>query len=362
MTPSRNQVVFQQLVEDGGIDIESSPLFEQNPDPVPDEIDFDRVEGLLWGLAIGDALGRDTEGMQVGERRAHHGEITDYNPNGSGRADSDSQMAFLMLDQMLNDGRLDAGNVAARWTNYPYEKLGDTIRAFIGRHNVEHLHWSRAGMPSAGNGAVMRIAPIVIPHLRSPSFPWIDAALAGMITHNDGASIASCVAISRLAWDALTSVRTPLDTWWLDRSVATIRWVEPIGPYEASRCSGEAYRGRLSRYLDEEVRSARQRGLSVAEACDCWGSGAYLFETMPAVIYILEKHGHDFEEAMVRAINDTWDNNTIAAIIGAILGGVHGKSAIPERWIDGHCGWITEDVPGQIDDIIERTRVSFWRE
>ena len=51
-----------------------------------------------------------------------------------------------------------------------------------------------------------------------------------------------------------------------------------------------------------------------AAACDSWYSGAYLLETVPSVLYILERHGHDPEEAIVRAVNDTKDNDTVAAI------------------------------------------------
>ena len=37
------------------------------------------------------------------------------------------------------------------------------------------------------------------------------------------------------------------------------------------------------------------------EACDDWYSGAYLLETVPSVLYILMRHAHDPEEAIVRA-------------------------------------------------------------
>jgi ADP-ribosyl-[dinitrogen reductase] hydrolase len=39
------------------------------------------------------------------------------------------------------------------------------------------------------------------------------------------------------------------------------------------------------------------------------------------------------EEAIVRAVDDTTDNETVAAIVGAAVGAVHGRSALPERWV-----------------------------
>jgi len=94
------------------------------------------------------------------------------------------------------------------------------------------------------------------------------------------------------------------------------------------------------------VPEAFEQGLSVIEACNRWYSGAYLLETVPSVLYILMKHGHDFEQAVVRAVNDTRDNDTIAAIVGAVAGALHGKKGIPRRWIESLSGPLPPD--GQI--------------
>jgi ADP-ribosylglycohydrolase len=63
-----------------------------------------------------------------------------------------------------------------------------------------------------------------------------------------------------------------------------------------------------------------------------WHSAAYLMETLPCALYILMHHGHEPEEAIVRAVNDTKDNDTVAAIVGAAVGALHGAKAMPERW------------------------------
>ena len=41
----------------------------------------------------------------------------------------------------------------------------------------------------------------------------------------------------------------------------------------------------------------------------------------------------DAEEVIVRAANDTVDNDTIAAIVGAGVGALHGKKGLPARWV-----------------------------
>jgi ADP-ribosylglycohydrolase len=73
------------------------------------------------------------------------------------------------------------------------------------------------------------------------------------------------------------------------------------------------------------------------------------------------RHGNDPEEAIVRAVNDTKDNDTIAAITGAAVGSLHGKEAIPKRWIENLSGRTTDSDDGRIFELIEEARVAFWR-
>jgi ADP-ribosylglycohydrolase len=62
-----------------------------------------------------------------------------------------------------------------------------------------------------------------------------------------------------------------------------------------------------------------------------WYSGAFLLETVPSVLYILERHGNDPEEAIIRAVNDTRDNKTVAAIVGAAVEAPHGIGRLRRR-------------------------------
>jgi hypothetical protein len=63
--------------------------------------------------------------------------------------------------------------------------------------------------------------------------------------------------------------------------------------------------------------------------------------------------------------SDTKDNDTIAAIVGAAVGALHGRSALPERWIAGLTGR-TSNESGRVDDgrifeLIEQARRRFWK-
>ncbi len=91
-----------------------------------------------------------------------------------------------------------------------------------------------------------------------------------------------------------------------------------------------------------------------------WGSGAFLLETMPSVLYILERHAASPREAILRAVNDTHDNDTIAAIVGAAVGALHGTPGLPREWVTGLTGRTAEDDDGYVFELIARARRRFW--
>lgn len=136
-----------------------------------------------------------------------------------------------------------------------------------------------------------------------------------MITHNDSASIASCVALVRIFWDVMAMQSTPAAEWWVERFVETARELELDKSYQPRGGALRSYTGPLWRFVEEYVPAAYEQGLNVREAGDLWYSDAYLLETIPSVLYILMTHGDDFETGVIRAVNDTKDNDTIAAIL-----------------------------------------------
>ena len=70
-----NRRIFEGLIKSRQIRIQLGELFDNGPGPVPDSFDFGRIEGMMLGLAIGDALGNTSEAMLPSERHALYGEI-----------------------------------------------------------------------------------------------------------------------------------------------------------------------------------------------------------------------------------------------------------------------------------------------
>ena len=347
------------------IALDRAPLFDQPLAPKAPAFDFARVEGLLLGLAIGNALGNTTEGLRPEQRRARYGEIRDYLPHPRwgeprGFPSSDTQLNFWTLEQLITDRGFDPAAVARRLSTGQLFDAGQTMSHFVAQVQAGQP-WYACGRASTSNGALLRIAPLVIPHLRQGGTGlWVDAALGAMMTHNDRASTAACVAWVGLLWDLLDRESPPAPAWWLARYVTLARGLEGDSRYAPRGGAFTAYRGPLWRYTQERLVAAAGRDLPVREACAAWQSGAYLLETLPSVLYILMRHGHDPEEALVRAVNDTRDNDTIAALVGAAVGALHGRQGLPQRWIERLSGRTAERDEGRVPALIAAARAVFW--
>ena len=320
----------------------------------------DRIRGMLLGLAIGDALGNTSEGLSAAEREARHGEIRDYLPNPDagerrvGLPSDDSQLAFWTLESLLEHGALDPEDLAARFAAQPIFGIGGSVRKFLQNRADGVTPWYRCGAESAGNGALMRIAPLALLHPDGTSAAlWLDTALASIVTHRDAASVASCVAFTDVLAHLLRMARLPEPGWITATFLATVRQVCTEEPYRP-RHGRHAERDRtFPDYLEFVLDEARRHRWSTREACDAWRSGAYLLETVPSVLWILETHANDAEEAIVRAVNDTQDNDTIAAIVGAAVGAMHGHRALPDRWRMGLLGRTGAHDDGRVFRLVE---------
>jgi ADP-ribosylglycohydrolase len=342
----------------GHILLDRGPIFDEVPCSASRPGLDDRVAGMLLGLAVGDSLGNSSESMLPARRFAAHGELRDYLPNrwAGGRAvgvpSDDTQMAFWTLEHLLEqDGVLDPAVLARTFTWRDIYGMGNTVHQFRGRI-AAGVPWWQAGPRSAGNGAVMRIAPLLLPHLRAPSPAlWADVATGAMLTHKDPASTAACVAFVHLLWECLRVPGARPGAWWVDEFIRVAEPLEGASDYE-SRNPRAPFQGRMTAYV-ARAHDPLADGRTVREAGEEWYSGAYVLETMVSALHILALHGDDAEEAIVRAVNDTRDNDTIAAIVGAAVGALHGRSALPERWLAGLTGRTGRDDDGKVFKLVE---------
>jgi ADP-ribosyl-[dinitrogen reductase] hydrolase len=344
-----------------------SALLQGPRDPVTGPVADDRIRGMLLGLAIGDALGNTSEGFTATQRAALFGETRDYLPNPRaaghrvGLPSDDSQLAFWTLESLLECGGLDPDDLSNRFATREIFGIGRSMRQFLHNRDQGFTHWYQCGAESAGNGALMRIAPLVLLHPAGSSAAlWLDTALASIVTHRDACSVASTVAFTDLLARLLRLRAAPAPEWILATYFNTVRAVCTDQRYAPRGGRFAGWEGPFADYLELVLGEATRAGWDSRQACEAWGSGAYLLETVPSALWILAHHAGDPEEAIARAVNDTEDNDTIAAIVGAAVGALHGKDALPLQWQRGLLGRTTADDDGRVFRLIETAVRRDW--
>jgi len=134
-----------------------------------------------------------------------------------------------------------------------------------------------------------------------------------------------------MLWQLLGMEAAPEPSWWPRAYVDAARDLEGQTAYQPRCGAFTGYNGPLRRFVDERLVAACEQDLTTLAACEQWWSGAYLLETLPGALYVLARHAGDPEDALVRAVNDTKGNDTVAALVGAAVGALHGASSLPDR-------------------------------
>jgi ADP-ribosylglycohydrolase len=120
------------------------------------------------------------------------------------------------------------------------------------------------------------------------------AAIVATITHDDTASVGSCVAFTSMLWSLLERTSPPSAVWWIDTFTDTLRAIETDTVYRPRR-PGIEWSGSLAAFIDTHVCDTLDQGIDCRTACDRWYSGAYLLETVPSMLHIPAMHGDDAE-------------------------------------------------------------------
>jgi ADP-ribosyl-[dinitrogen reductase] hydrolase len=324
------------------------------------EISQDRVRGMLFGLAIGDALGNTTEGQLPEWRKSRFGEIRDYLPNWHannspvGLPSDDTQLAFWTLEHLLEFGHIRPQELAEVFASRQIFGIGKGTSDFV-RDIRSGKSWLHASKRTAGNGALTRAATAIVPHLWTKSEAiWAEVALATAVTHNSPTAIGANVALASMFLQLLQFDRAPDQDWWVQEFV---RMASKIEGQTRLRPRGGAlvdeYEGSLWQFVERYV--PEQSKATSLEAGNFWYSGAYLLETMPTVLHILSRHANDPTEAIIRAVNDTKDNDSVAAIVGSAVGALHGLEQLPIEWRSRLLGRTREHDNGRIGDLIDES-------
>ncbi|WP_431026744.1 ADP-ribosylglycohydrolase family protein [Lysinibacillus sp. LZ02] len=267
---------------------------------------LDKIQGGLFGVAIGDALGATTEFMSKEEIIEEYGKVTEIIGGGvwklkRGETTDDTAMTLAIVKGIMANSDKpieEMGKQFRHWENTDPIDIGISTRATLENyegdwfHAAEKAHHQQGGL-SAGNGTLMRCLPIALAY---PELQKIDelSELQSKMTHYDDLASEACVIYNRIAKRLLENEN-------------------------------------LHTAIHSEIKNTRYESNYVQEP-NCPPDG-FVVHSMKWVLYWL-LNSDTFEDVVVGATNMGRDSDTIAAIAGGLKGIDVGFKQLPSKYTD----------------------------
>jgi ADP-ribosylglycohydrolase len=288
------------------------------------------LRGCLLGTALGDALGLPFEGLRPGRiARLRALPLRHRFLFGRGMVSDDTEHACLCVQALLaSHGDPEAFARRLAW-GLRWWLLG--LPAGIGWATLRALGklWlgfppARSGVHSAGNGPAMR-SPILGVFARADEALQLRLVTASTrLTHTDPQALIGARIAARAA--ALSAAGQPPGPAYLvaafqDTLGGDARWAAQLQSVSASLARGET-------------------APDYCRACG-WEQGVsgYILHTLAVVLHIWLRHPRDYRAAISEAVMCGGDTDTVAAILGGIVGAGVGEGGLPAEWRAGLIEW-----------------------
>jgi ADP-ribosylglycohydrolase len=304
---------------------------------LPDDPRFERaLTGSLLGLAVGDALGLAGEGLSRRRIAKMYPDLTRYHfLPGRGMCSDDTEHACMTVQAWLRCGGIAEGRFRKSFASI----LGWKLRFWLlglpagvglatGRAIIKlWLGWPphRSGIMSAGNGAAMRapVLGVLCGADRESLCKFVTAST--LLTHRDQRALDGALLVAHAAH--LSSTLTDLSP---QTTVALLLTIVSDKNSELAKqivATGESV-------------ASGESTMAFAEAIGCAkGVTGYVLHTVPVAIHCWLSHPDDIEAALPSVIACGGDTDTVAAIVGGIIGARVGPEGIPDHWKNGLIEW-----------------------
>ena len=300
----------------------TEPRHEPAPrSPVGEPTTRDRFRGCLTGLAAGDALGTTLEFKEPGS----FDPIDDMVGGGPfrlrpGQWTDDTSMALCLATSLVEAGGFDPRDQMERYVRWWREgylsstgacfDIGNTVSDALRRFERSGDPYSGSNAPmSAGNGSLMRLAPVPMYFAGNAQEAIERAAASSRTTHGAPVAIDACRYFAGLLVGALDGVDkevllsehySPVEGLWED---------QPLAPRIAAIADGS---------------------FKVKQPPEIRGTG-YVVDSLEAVLWAFF-HTGDFRDGALKVVNLGNDADTTGAIFGQIAGAHYGVESIPAEW------------------------------
>jgi ADP-ribosyl-[dinitrogen reductase] hydrolase len=280
-----------------------------------------RYRGSLCGLATGDALGTTLEFNAPGS----FAPLTDMVGGGPfhlrpGEWTDDTSMALCLAESLVEQQGFDARDQMeryVRWMNEGYYSvkgvcfdIGTTTRDSLRR-------FLRTGDPfagptdpyTAGNGSLMRLAPVPLYYARHPARAIAMAGESSRTTHGAATAIDACRYFGGLLVGAVTGASK--------ETLLSERFSPAPGSWEAHP-------------LHPEIDEIAAGSFKHRNPPDIQGTG-YVVRTLEAALWSFF-HTSTFREGALLVVNLGHDTDTTGAVYGQLAGAFYGEGGIPSEW------------------------------
>lgn len=280
-----------------------------------------RYRGAMLGLAIGDALGTTLEFAQPGQFEP----VTDMVGGGPfglapGQWTDDTSMALCLAESLIECRGFDATDQMqryVRWFRHGYRSstgecfdVGATVAAALRRFERTGDPWTGLADPAyAGNGSLMRVAPVPLAFAQNPSAAIDAAAAMSRTTHAAPEPVDACRYYAGLIVGALNGV--PKD------QLLAPRYAPIDGVWQKMPLAGR---------IDEIAAGSFKK----RQPPDIRGAG-YVVRTLEAALWGFW-HADTFKDGLLKVVNLGEDADTTGAIYGQLAGAYFGAEALPVSW------------------------------
>lgn len=303
------------------------------------------ARGTLLGLAVGDALGTTLEFRALSAppfptlATGPHVDVTGGGPFSvePGQVTDDSQMAACLAASLKEHRRFHATDVAQRYVAWMADAfdIGNLTHASLAMiqrgvsiGEASRRAWIHSNKQSAGNGSLMRIAPIAVALAHNASSMRMAALADSAITHYDPRCRLACAAFCAAIAAAGAGRNDPKSMHAaaiqeLHEAGTTLINLTPTDGPDAERARDEllgdlefATRPDPDLYGSDVHIHVKQGFVRVAFRLAFW-------ELL---------HVGTYQEALIDTVNRGGDADTNGAITGALFGACLGEQAIPSVW------------------------------
>ena len=299
------------------------------------------IRAALLGHAVGDALGVPVEFSQRATRQANPvtgmlGYGTHHQPPGTWS--DDASLTFCLAESLAAHPELDEEDLAERLTQWleagywaAHGKafdVGIATRQALGRllRGDAPASAGGTGEQDNGNGALMRLLPLVFHQTFQPALPATPADLAAQLTlthraarltHGHPRSSLGCWLYLTVARHLLAGA-APAEAYAAMRTDAATLLSRAEPPFAVEAAAYEAVlNGALPGLTERHVHSS-----------------GYVVHTLEAALWCLLTET-TYAATVLKAVNLGDDTDTTAAVAGGLAGLAYGEAAIPAEWRAG---------------------------